>query len=122
MDRPPPACPPWGIEPATQACALSGNRTSDLLVHRLTLNHWATSAQLNALFCLFVCLGPWFSNLPNAATLSYSSSCCVVTPNHRIIFVATSSLSCCHCYESSCKYLTGRMYFHCYKWNIIKAQ
>ena len=28
----------WGTWPATQACALTGNRTSDLQVHRLVLN------------------------------------------------------------------------------------
>ena len=31
-------CPLWGTWPATQACALTGNWTDDLLVHRLTLN------------------------------------------------------------------------------------
>ena len=30
--------PPLGTRPATQACALTGNRTSDPLVHRPVLN------------------------------------------------------------------------------------
>ena len=39
--------------PATQACALTGNRTNDLLVHRLALsplNHTRKDAGLNLLF------------------------------------------------------------------------
>ena len=32
------ACPPLGTWPATQPCALTGNWTSDPLVHRLTFN------------------------------------------------------------------------------------
>ena len=31
-------CPPVGTWLTTQACALAGNRTSDLLVHRPALN------------------------------------------------------------------------------------
>ena len=31
-------CPPLGTWPSTQACALTGNQTSDPLVHRLALN------------------------------------------------------------------------------------
>ena len=32
------AHPPLGTQPATQACALTGNRTDDPLVHRLARN------------------------------------------------------------------------------------
>ena len=32
------AHPPLGTQPATQACALTGNQTRDLLVHRLALH------------------------------------------------------------------------------------
>ena len=35
-------CPLLGTWPETQACALTGNWTSDPLVCRLVLNHWAT--------------------------------------------------------------------------------
>ena len=38
IDRLPLARPQMGTWPATQACALTGNRTSDLLVHRPALN------------------------------------------------------------------------------------
>ena len=31
--------PPLGTGPTTQACALTGNQTSDPLVRRLVLNH-----------------------------------------------------------------------------------
>ena len=41
----PPACPPLGTRPATQACALTGNRTSDPLGHRLTLNPLSYTSQ-----------------------------------------------------------------------------
>ena len=34
----PPLCSQLGTWPTTQACAQTGNRTSDLLVHRLVLN------------------------------------------------------------------------------------
>lgn len=37
------ARPSLGIEPATQACALSENQTSDLLAHGLTLTTEHTS-------------------------------------------------------------------------------
>ena len=33
------ACPLLGTWPETQACALTGNRTSDPLICRLALNH-----------------------------------------------------------------------------------
>ena len=36
--------PLLGTWPETQACALTGNRTSDPLVHRLHSVHWATPA------------------------------------------------------------------------------
>ena len=38
-------CPLLGPWPATQACALTGNQTSDLLVPTLHSIHWATPAR-----------------------------------------------------------------------------
>ena len=38
-------CPPLGTWPATQACALTGNRTSYPLVHRLALNPLSHTSQ-----------------------------------------------------------------------------
>ena len=38
-------CPPLGTWPATQACALTGNRTSDPLGHRPTLNSLSYTSQ-----------------------------------------------------------------------------
>ena len=37
--------PQLGIWPATQVCALTGNRTSNTLVHRLTLNPLSHTSQ-----------------------------------------------------------------------------
>ena len=37
--------PPLGTWPATQACALTGNRTGDFLVHSLRSVHWAIPAR-----------------------------------------------------------------------------
>ena len=37
--------PPSGTQPATQACALTGNRTHDPLVHRLALNPLSHASQ-----------------------------------------------------------------------------
>ena len=37
--------PLLGTWPATQACALTGNRTSDILVHRLVLNPLSHTSQ-----------------------------------------------------------------------------
>ena len=37
--------PPLGTWPATQACALTGNQTSDLLVHRPELNPQSHTSQ-----------------------------------------------------------------------------
>ena len=42
------ACPPLGIRLATQACALTGNRTSDPMVCRLALNPLSHTSQGNA--------------------------------------------------------------------------
>ena len=39
------AHPPLGTWPATQACALTGNLTSDPLVHRLALNPLSHTSQ-----------------------------------------------------------------------------
>ena len=39
--------PQVGTWPATQACALTGNRTSDPLVHRLALNPLSYTSQAN---------------------------------------------------------------------------
>ena len=47
------ACPPLGTWPATQACALTGNRTSDPLVHRLVLNPLSHTSQGS--FSFFFC-------------------------------------------------------------------
>ena len=38
-------CPLLGTWPATQACALTGNRTSDPLVHRLVRNPLSNTSQ-----------------------------------------------------------------------------
>ena len=38
-------CPQLGTRPATQARVLTGNRTSDLLVHKLTLNQLSHTSQ-----------------------------------------------------------------------------
>ena len=48
--------PQLGTWPATQACALSGNWTSDLLVHRSALNPLNQTSQGWRFFCLFVFL------------------------------------------------------------------
>ena len=37
--------PPLGTQPATQACALTGNQTSDSLVHRPVLNPLSHTSQ-----------------------------------------------------------------------------
>ena len=39
------ACPALGTWPTTQACALTGNRTSDLLGCRPVLNPWSHTSQ-----------------------------------------------------------------------------
>ena len=39
------ACPLLGTWPETQACALTGNRTSNPLVHRLALNPLSHTSQ-----------------------------------------------------------------------------
>ena len=49
------ACPPLGTWPATQACALTGNRISDPLVHRLALNPLSHTRQGSAFFLLGIC-------------------------------------------------------------------
>nr|KAF6425147.1 hypothetical protein HJG59_009215 [Molossus molossus] len=49
MDWPPPACPPLGIRPTAWACALTGNRTGDLLVqgrHSTSEPHQPDTASL----------------------------------------------------------------------------
>ena len=43
------ARPLLGTWPATQTCALTGNQTSDLLICRPSLNHWATLARVISL-------------------------------------------------------------------------
>ena len=52
MDWLPLTCPQLGAWPATQACALPRNRTSDLLVCRLVLNPLSYTSQ----GLLFLCL------------------------------------------------------------------
>ena len=42
--------PPTGTWPATQACALTGNQTSDPLVHRLALNPLSHTSQGQRIF------------------------------------------------------------------------
>ena len=44
-------CPPVGTQPATQACALTRNRTTGLLVHKLVLNPLSHTSQ----GCVCVC-------------------------------------------------------------------
>ena len=39
------ACALMGTEPATQACALTGNLTGDLLAHSLMLNQLSYASQ-----------------------------------------------------------------------------
>ena len=54
-ERLPLACPQLGTWPATQACALTGNRTRDLLVLRLVLNplnHTSQGDNLNTFYNL----------------------------------------------------------------------
>ena len=46
------ACFPLGTWPETEAWALTANWTSDPLVHRPTLNHWATPARAKLLILL----------------------------------------------------------------------
>ena len=51
-------CPLLGTWPVTQACALTGTQTSDLLVHRPALNSLSHTSQS----CLsFLGIGKWFS-------------------------------------------------------------
>ena len=46
------ACPPLGTWPATQACALTGNQSSDSLLRRLVLNPLShTSQGFKSYFC-----------------------------------------------------------------------
>ena len=45
IDGLPLACPQLGTWPATQACALTGNQTSDLLVHKPVLNPLSYTSQ-----------------------------------------------------------------------------
>ena len=52
IDRLPLTCPQPGTRPATQACALTGNRTSDLSVHRLVLNPLSHTSQGDMYFLM----------------------------------------------------------------------
>ena len=45
-------CPLLGTWPTTQACALTGNRTGDPLVHSLHSIHWAKPARAVFLICI----------------------------------------------------------------------
>ena len=45
IDWLPLTCPQLGTWPATQACALTGNRTGDLSCHRLALNPLSHTSQ-----------------------------------------------------------------------------
>ena len=40
--------PHLGTEPTTQACALTGNQTGDLLLCGTMTNHWATPVRVNS--------------------------------------------------------------------------
>ena len=53
IDQLPLAHPQLGSWPATQACALTGNRTTDSLVHRLELNPLSHTSQGFFLFFFF---------------------------------------------------------------------
>ena len=53
--------PPMGTWPTTQACALTGNWTGDLLVGRPLLNAWATPARW--FFSSFKCVCEWTYSL-----------------------------------------------------------
>ena len=46
--------PPLGTWPTTQACALTGNQTSDPFICRLALKHWATPARVYCLIFMHV--------------------------------------------------------------------
>ena len=50
INRLPPMRPPPGTRPTTQACALTGNRTSDLLVCRMMPNPLSHTSQGKAQF------------------------------------------------------------------------
>ena len=54
MDQLALTCPQLGTWPTTQACALTGNRTGDPLVHRLALNPLSHISQ-NSL-CEIICM------------------------------------------------------------------
>ena len=61
------ACLQLGTWPTTQACALTGNRTGDLLVYRMTPIHWATPVRyaftdlkLSNNTTIFFLNGMWF--------------------------------------------------------------
>ena len=59
------ACPQLGTWPATQACALTGNPTSDPLVCRIALNPLSYTSQGLSLplvlgNVIMMCLGVWF--------------------------------------------------------------
>ena len=53
-------CPLLGTWPATQACALTGNRTSDPLVHRPALNPLSHTSQGRTSLFLRLNNIPWF--------------------------------------------------------------
>ena len=48
-----PSCPQLGTQPATQACALTGNQTSNLWFSGRHSIHWATPTQLHFLNLMF---------------------------------------------------------------------
>ena len=50
--RLPLTCPLMGTWPTTQACALTGNRTSDPLIFRLALNSLKHTSQARTLFII----------------------------------------------------------------------
>ena len=47
--------PPLGTWHATQTYALTGNRTSDPLVHRLALNSLNTPGRVESIFFFYIC-------------------------------------------------------------------
>ena len=51
-----PYAPQLGIEPATQACALTGNQTPNFSVYRTTPNHLSRTGQGRLYFLNVICL------------------------------------------------------------------
>ena len=82
------ARPLLGTWPPTQACTLTGNQTSDLLVHRLVLSPLSHTNQADILLSRKICSNvfrPLWLVQPNASlivTSSKESSLCYNSTNH----------------------------------------